>query len=63
MDNEEFTAATRDILRKLSRELSANPFAGLIFFDGKFIPRAQARAIERSLWPLAFPKAAGALAA
>lgn len=46
----------RPHLKALADELSAKPFAQFIKIEGKYIPRAQARAIERSFWPLVYPR-------
>ena len=40
---------------KLKAELDRDPFAPVIFFDGRYWPRDRARAIERSFWPIVFP--------
>lgn len=37
----------------LGQSLSANPFAGSIRFQHKWIPRAEARRLERLLWDMA----------
>lgn len=56
-------AEARKALRRISIQLSEHPFADVLTtHDGKFVSRTQARAIERELWPLAFPKVKGAVA-
>lgn len=56
MSDPEFIAEMRKALRSLAKQLTDFPFADVVMFNGKFVPRSQARAIERALWPLAFPK-------
>lgn len=56
MSAEDFEATMREGCKELARELSRDPFAPVILFDGRYWPREKARALERAFWPLAYPK-------